>query len=596
MKSDAILLSLEDKKKASAAARSMAPELVSSSLLGEEEESALSLDFSTHGRSLSVSDFRAEEEKKPSTVPSQHKLSGLRTHSLFEMEIDKEEAFPSKEMFLEEMLASSHAIDSHLEKLKVVNKEFCIRPVTTKSVDGQKMKGRFSSQVDPWVFQPKCQACVRELMFLRKQGALESDILRKDSRCRKCNASLLELSNQFVKLMRSENFRHLHEAKRRLDSEETENTKNEAKEQDDEPFAREEEFAQLEASRAFLQSELRKIEGAGVIQIPNSSKNVPFIRSCLDAVEDAISLYKSQDDEKTRMALRKKYTLFEKALQHWSSRVSGKALRKWKMEAADILERVKMNQQRRRSAVMQLPPAVNQFLRAGTKLTNVPKEDMAKKLLQKMQRKTEKEEKIRQSLEAARQERGKQAPQYLSDVPHPKEKPSSNNGVSKSTLVRIIRNSQILSQLGDSELEKLAKSVKFISFPQNFAILLEGQEGQTMLCVCDGEADIYVKGQHVTRFGEGHIFGEIALVTGEKRTASVIAASDIVKVIEISRDTLKSAIKDRPELWDLLVTMVQDRRAINEQYKENQRQKNNARVNPILKQLMAAQAMKGKKG
>eukprot|EP00960_Hanusia_phi_P061576 764882-Hanusia_phi.AAC.2 len=36
--------------------------------------------------------------------------------------------------------------------------------------------------------------------------------------------------------------------------------------------------------------------------------------------------------------------------------------------------------------------------------------------------------------------------------------------------------------------------------------------------------------------------------------------------------------------------------AINEQYKENQRQKNNARVNPILKQLMAAQAMKGKKG
>ncbi|EKX54072.1 hypothetical protein GUITHDRAFT_132481 [Guillardia theta CCMP2712] len=262
---------------------------------------------------------------------------------------EEEEELVGRETFVEEMMNSSKRIESHLDKLQVLNKEFCIRPMTTKSNDGQKKKGRFSSQVDPWVFQPKCQACVREVAFLRKQGVLESDILKKDSRCRKCNATLLELSNQFVKMMRVENFRYLHAVMRTTESEgRQEETKTEASQQvEEEAFAGREEVDPLEHTRKFLRSELSRIDGDGALHIPSTSKlpsaqSAPFLRSCLDAVEDTLKLYRSQDDEKTRVALRKRYLLFEKAMHHWTYRVSGKAFRKWKLETGDILERVKM--------------------------------------------------------------------------------------------------------------------------------------------------------------------------------------------------------------------------------------------------------------
>lgn len=62
----------------------------------------------------------------------------------------------------------------------------------------------------------------------------------------------------------------------------------------------------------------------------------------------------------------------------------------------------------------------------------------------------------------------------------------------------------------------------------------EGDEAKTMYAVVSGELSVHVKGTEVETVGEGGIVGEMGLVNGQPRTATVVAktASSVVAVDE----------------------------------------------------------------
>ena len=71
-----------------------------------------------------------------------------------------------------------------------------------------------------------------------------------------------------------------------------------------------------------------------------------------------------------------------------------------------------------------------------------------------------------------------------------------------------------------------------------FFLLLTGDEGDNFYVIDQGEVEIFVNGELATTIGEGGSFGELALIYGTPRAATVRAKTD-VKLWGIDRDSYR---------------------------------------------------------
>src|SRR5207302_1946249 len=79
-----------------------------------------------------------------------------------------------------------------------------------------------------------------------------------------------------------------------------------------------------------------------------------------------------------------------------------------------------------------------------------------------------------------------------------------------------------------------------------------------------GEVEVRVRGEGgaeklVTRMGAPNVFGEMGVMTGERRTASVIAATE-VECYRIDKDVFKAVLRNRPELVETITQVMARRR------------------------------------
>ena len=129
-------------------------------------------------------------------------------------------------------------------------------------------------------------------------------------------------------------------------------------------------------------------------------------------------------------------------------------------------------------------------------------------------------------------------------------------------LAKIVKNSFIFNTLKDEEIGEVLKITREKKFSKGEIIMQEGEEGDTMYMVVEGEIgvsksltmkfgdDDYRKTEKVlTRFRpEDHvIFGEMALIGQDNRSASIIAHTDCI-LLEINRIDFVKLIESRPNL------------------------------------------------
>ena len=86
----------------------------------------------------------------------------------------------------------------------------------------------------------------------------------------------------------------------------------------------------------------------------------------------------------------------------------------------------------------------------------------------------------------------------------------------------------LFAGLDDRELEQIAASMKERRFSAGDTVTEEGSGGAGFFVVEAGEADVSVDGQARSPIGPGDYFGEIALLTGSDRTATITARTDMV--------------------------------------------------------------------
>ena len=102
------------------------------------------------------------------------------------------------------------------------------------------------------------------------------------------------------------------------------------------------------------------------------------------------------------------------------------------------------------------------------------------------------------------------------------------------------------------------------AFPANSIIIQQGEPADTFYILLEGEVEI-VKQQPngeetlIARLGEGNYFGEIGLMEGRERMATVRAATD-VRVVTFNRETFNSWLADSPSSKTELTETAEKRR------------------------------------
>ncbi|XP_064605277.1 cAMP-dependent protein kinase regulatory subunit-like isoform X2 [Liolophura sinensis] len=107
-----------------------------------------------------------------------------------------------------------------------------------------------------------------------------------------------------------------------------------------------------------------------------------------------------------------------------------------------------------------------------------------------------------------------------------------------AALSKAIGKNVLFSHLDDNERSDIFDAMFPVHRHAGEVIIQQGDEGDNFYVIDVGEVDIYVNGELVTTLGEGASFGELALIYGTPRAATVKAKSD-VKLWGIDRDSYR---------------------------------------------------------
>jgi small-conductance mechanosensitive channel/CRP-like cAMP-binding protein len=132
----------------------------------------------------------------------------------------------------------------------------------------------------------------------------------------------------------------------------------------------------------------------------------------------------------------------------------------------------------------------------------------------------------------------------------------------QSTARIILRQQPLFKSLSDEQLDALLPRGKLIHFGRDEKIIQQGAEGESMFILVEGQANVVVERNgspmHVASLGSGDCFGEMSLLTGEKRSATILAHTDC-DVVEIGKPVLARSLKENPDLLSKLSALLAKR-------------------------------------
>ncbi len=130
-----------------------------------------------------------------------------------------------------------------------------------------------------------------------------------------------------------------------------------------------------------------------------------------------------------------------------------------------------------------------------------------------------------------------------------------------------IRQFPVLNCLDDAHLDALLPRAHFQRFGRGEKIIEQGHEGASMFVLIRGEAKVLVNHNggltQVAVLRASDCFGEMSLLTGEKRSATVIAQGEC-EILVIDKPMLADVVAEHPHLLQTLSELLAKRRLENE--------------------------------
>ena len=129
---------------------------------------------------------------------------------------------------------------------------------------------------------------------------------------------------------------------------------------------------------------------------------------------------------------------------------------------------------------------------------------------------------------------------------------------------RTLEQVEILRPLGDEDRDTLAARLRFAPFARGETLTRQGEPGDWLYLVTAGEVSVRVAAsggleQEVARLGPGDFVGEMSLMTGERRSATVVAATG-VECYRLDKAAFQEVLRQRPAVAEPVAELLARRR------------------------------------
>jgi CRP/FNR family cyclic AMP-dependent transcriptional regulator len=126
------------------------------------------------------------------------------------------------------------------------------------------------------------------------------------------------------------------------------------------------------------------------------------------------------------------------------------------------------------------------------------------------------------------------------------------------TTTDVLRAVPLFQGMTDRAIEVVSQIAEETDYPEGDVIVREGDPGDTFIVIVEGEAAVSQGGTAIRELGAGAFLGEIALIDGGNRTATVTATTPI-RALTIDRAGFARLIDEFPVLRLDVLTALADR-------------------------------------
>jgi len=122
--------------------------------------------------------------------------------------------------------------------------------------------------------------------------------------------------------------------------------------------------------------------------------------------------------------------------------------------------------------------------------------------------------------------------------------------------IESLSNVPLFANLTARQLRKVVRSATEDSYEAGSTIVAEGGRTRTFFVILEGTAKVVRNGRTVARRNPGDFFGEISMIDGRRRAASVIADTPM-RCLVLYHDGLRKLVMDDPKMaWSMLETLA----------------------------------------
>lgn len=116
--------------------------------------------------------------------------------------------------------------------------------------------------------------------------------------------------------------------------------------------------------------------------------------------------------------------------------------------------------------------------------------------------------------------------------------------------------SPLFEEMNPEEQEAVVRGMALERFSEGDIVITEGEQGSSLYVIVSGSVKIFTRGKKgesvfLAQLGEGEFFGEVSVLTGKPRTATITAAESS-ELLRLDKDELDQIVGKHPRVKSIL--------------------------------------------
>jgi CRP-like cAMP-binding protein len=131
-------------------------------------------------------------------------------------------------------------------------------------------------------------------------------------------------------------------------------------------------------------------------------------------------------------------------------------------------------------------------------------------------------------------------------------------GLRKSVKIELIKRVPLFSRCTKTELAAIAGEADELLLPEGRTLSRQGATGREFVVIVEGSAEVRKNGRKINQLGAGDFLGEIALISGAARTATVTTTSE-TRILLLNDRGFRRLTKEIPSLQASVLKALSER-------------------------------------